>query len=62
MRPIYPKPRGAGMGSKMREVSLFIMNDRLDSDEVSARHPAASFSRAAPYTASELPIDEDSRI
>jgi len=50
------------MGGKMREVSLFIMNDRLDSDEVSARHPAAPFSRAAPYTASDLPIDEDGRI
>lgn len=38
------------------------MNDRLDSDEVNARHPAALFSRAAPYTASDLPIDEDGRI
>ena len=62
MQLVYPKPRGAGMGRKMREVSLFIMNDRLDSDEVSARHPAASFSSAAPFTASDLPIDEDGRI
>ena len=38
------------------------MNDRLDPDEVNARHPAAPFSRAAPYTASDLPIDEDGRI
>ena len=38
------------------------MNDRLNPDEVNARHPAAPFSRAAPYTASDLPIDEDGRI
>jgi len=38
------------------------MNDRPDPDEVNARHPAAPFSRAAPYTASDLPIDEDGRI
>ena len=38
------------------------MNDRLDSDEVNARHPGAPFSRAAPYTASDLPTDEDGRI
>jgi uridine phosphorylase len=38
------------------------MNDQLDSDEVNARHPAAPFSRAAPYTASDLPIDGDGRI
>ncbi len=36
------------------------MNDRLD--DVSARHPAALSSRVAPYTASDLPIDEDGRI
>ena len=38
------------------------MNDRLNPDEVDARHPAAPFSGAAPYTASDLPIDGDGRI
>jgi uridine phosphorylase len=38
------------------------MNDRLGSDKVNARHPAAPFSRAAPYTAADLPIDEGERI
>ncbi len=32
------------------------MNDRLSPDEVNTRHPAA------PYTAADLPIDEDGRI
>ena len=38
------------------------MNERQDPDEVNARNPAAPFSRAAPYTASDLPIDADGRI
>ena len=38
------------------------MNDRLNPDEANARHPAAPSSRAVPYTASDLPIDEDGRI
>jgi uridine phosphorylase len=38
------------------------MNNRLDPNKVNARHPAAPFSLAAPYTASDLPVDEDGRI
>jgi uridine phosphorylase len=38
------------------------MNERPDADKVKTHHPAAPFSPARPYTASDLPIDEDGRI
>jgi uridine phosphorylase len=38
------------------------MNDRLNPDEVNAHHPEPPSSRAGPYAASDLPIDEDGRI
>ena len=37
------------------------MSDQRDSD-VNDRHPIAPFDHAGPYTASDLPIDEDGRI
>jgi uridine phosphorylase len=38
------------------------MNDRLQSHQVDAGHRAAPLSPAAPFTASDLPVDENGRI
>jgi uridine phosphorylase len=38
------------------------MNDRLDPGEANARQPAAPVAGAVPFTASDLPIDEEGRV
>jgi uridine phosphorylase len=39
-----------------------MMNDRSDPNQVQARQPAAPSSRAVPFTASDLPVDDAGRV